>query len=56
MVSSHRARQELREEHKDPENVSIIVDGIIKVIPWKELKEMEEYFPKEKEEEKSGDN
>jgi len=46
MVSSHKARQIRRAENLDPKNVSIIVKGITLVIPWKEYKEMEEYFPK----------
>ena len=36
MVSSHKARQERRAANLQPKNVSVIVDGITKVIPWKE--------------------
>jgi len=47
MVSSHKARQERRAENLQPKNVSVIIDGITKVIPWKEYEAMEEYFPKQ---------
>ena len=35
MVSSHKARKILRAENVNPKNVSVIVEGITKVIPWK---------------------
>ncbi len=47
MVSIHKQRAAHRAAHEDPINVSIIVDGITKVIPFEEYKSMEEYFPKE---------
>lgn len=51
MVSSHKARQIRRAENIQPKNVSIIVEGITKVIPWKEYQAMEEYFPPPEKEE-----
>ena len=51
MVSSHQQRKIHRAEHSDPINVTIDVFGTPKVIPFKEWKKMEEYFPKELKEE-----
>jgi len=36
MVSIHKQRATHRAKHENPINVSVIVDGITKVIPWKE--------------------
>lgn len=50
MVSIHKQRAAHRAAHEDPENVSIILEGITKVITWEEYKAMEEYFPTESKE------
>ena len=49
MVSSHKARQIRRAENINPENVSVIVEGITKVIPWEEYEK--DYLSEEKKEE-----
>jgi len=36
MVSIHRQRKAHRAKHENPINVSVIVGGITKVIPWAE--------------------
>jgi len=55
MVSIHKQRAAHRAAHEDPINVSIIVRGITKVIPFEEYKSMEEYFPTEPKEGESVD-
>ena len=39
MVSIHKQRAAHRARHEKPINVSVIVDGIVKVIPYEEYEE-----------------
>ena len=49
MSSQRELRKEKRVNQEDPINVTIIVDGIRKVIPWEEYILMPEYFPQPEE-------
>jgi len=50
-MTARDERKKRRAANLDPENVTIIVGGIRKVIPFSEYKKMPEYFPQPEEEE-----